>query len=61
MKFSFIAFYSYRIFEVNKNIMEQRQKKEIIAQEWVVRFDGQIKRLEKKLSIKNEKEVIENG
>ncbi len=39
--------------------MTQQKKEEIIAQEWIVRFDGKIKRLEKKLSISNKKEGIQ--
>ena len=34
--------------------MTQKDEREVIAQEWIVRFDGKINRQEKKLKIKKQ-------
>ncbi len=34
--------------------MTTKDEREVIAQEWIVRFDGKINRQEKKMKIKNE-------
>ena len=38
------------------SIMTEKSEKEVVAQEWIVRFDGKIIRQEKKLIIKEKKD-----
>ncbi len=40
--------------------MSEKQKREIIAQEWIVRFDGQIKRQEERLIIESNDDNVKD-
>ena len=38
----------------------KKKEQEVIAQEWIVRFDGEIKRLEKKIRLNKETNKMTN-